>query len=481
MNLNEYAAFDGLGLAELVKKRQISPTELARTAKLAVDTTDSTVHAVVETYADRIEELDESNIADGPFCGVPFLIKDVGGHEKGRKIEFGSRLCEGMLAEFDTNFYKLLKASGVNIIGRSNTPEYSIAGSAENKLYGKTSTPWCEGFAAGGSTGGGAAAVSAGIVPLAHGSDIGGSIRLPAAWCGGVGLKPSRGRISFGPALDEGGYGLAMNFVQSKTLRDTAAMLDCLSVAQPGDPFVIAKPEEPYSSYVSKRPAPLRIAWTASPLMDAPVDPEIAAATEATARILTDMGHHVEEAVFPFDGERAAKEMAHFWFFGFDKRLNGYAQKMNRTIGPHTLEPVVLEIYKFAQNMDPCRFLDGLAWINSARHDIGDFFRGYDLLLSPSAAVTSPRHGVLGLDHEGFDPIEYCAYGDRPVQFSFPFNVAGAPAISLPLAMHSNGLPIGIQLAGRPAEDHVVIALAAALEEAMPWNTRTPPLHVSKI
>ncbi len=479
MNLKEYAAHDGLGLAELVGKREVSPVELARAAKQAIDAVDPVVKAVVETYPDRIEELDEADVGEGPFCGVPFLIKDVGGHEKGRKIEFGSRLCKGMRADFDTNLFKLLKASGVNVIGRSNAPEYSIAGSAENMLYGNTSTPWREGYSAGGSTGGGAAAVSAGMVPMAHGSDIGGSIRIPAAWCGGVGLKPSRGRISFGPVLDEGGFGLAMNFVQSKTMRDTAAMLDCLSVPQPGDPFIVAKPSEPYLSFVSERPAPLRIAWTAKPLMDAPVDPEIAAATQAIAETLAAMGHHVEEAEFPFDGERASREMAHFWFFGFHKRIDEYAQKMDRTVGPHTLEPVVLEIYKLAQRMDPYRFLDALAWINRARRKIGAFFTGYDVLLSPSAAVVSPPHGVLGLNHEGYDPVEYIAYGDRPVQFSFPFNVAGAPAISLPLAMHSNGQPIGIQLAGRPAEDHVLIALGAALEEALPWSERVPPLHVS--
>ncbi|MGI9407709.1 MAG: amidase family protein, partial [Hyphomicrobiaceae bacterium] len=239
MNIQEYASYDGLGLAALVARREVSPAELAHTARSAIGAIDDRVKAVVEIYDDKIVDLDEAGLGDGPFRGVPFLIKDVGGHEKGRKIEFGSRLCEGMVAEFDTNLIKLLRSSGVNVIGRSNAPEYSIAGSAENLLYGNTSTPWREGYSAGGSTGGGAAAVSAGMVPLAHGSDIAGSIRIPAAWCGGIGLKPSRGLISAGPVLDEAGFGLAMSFVQSKTMRDTAAMLDCLAIPQPGDPFVI--------------------------------------------------------------------------------------------------------------------------------------------------------------------------------------------------------------------------------------------------
>lgn len=481
MNLSEYSSYDGLGLAALVANGDVSPTELAQTAQSAIDAVDDRVKAVVEIYDDRIGDLDETALGDGPFKGVPFLIKDVGGHEKGRKIEFGSRLCEGMVAEFDTTFIKLLRTAGVNVVGRSNAPEYSIAGSAENLLYGNTSTPWREGYSAGGSTGGGAAAVSAGMVPLAHGSDIAGSIRIPAAWCGSIGLKPSRGLISAGPVLDEAGFGLAMNFVQSKTMRDTAAMLDCLAVPQPGDPFVIRRPDKPYTSYLSPPAKQLRIAWSAAPLADAPVDPEVAAATKAAALKLQDMGYNVEEAKFPFDHEEASRAMAHFWFFGFHKRLDGYARKMKRTIGPDTLEPVVLAIYELSRAMDPYKFLDSLDWLNKARREIGHFFSRYDVLVSPSAVVPAPVHGPYGLNHPGFDPVEYIVHGDKPVQYSFPFNVAGAPAISLPLAMHSTGLPIGIQLGARPSEDHLLIGLGAALEEAMPWNDRIPPLHVSRV
>lgn len=482
MKLAEYASYDGLGLAELVARKEISPTELARSAKDAIDAIDGSLKAVVEVYDDRIDDLDESLLGDGPFRGVPFLIKDVGGHEKGRKIEFGSRLCQGMVAEFDTNFIKLLRQAGVNVIGRSNAPEYSIAASAENLLYGNTSTPWREGYSAGGSTGGGAAAVSAGIVPLAHGSDIGGSIRIPAAWCGGVGLKPSRGLISAGPVLDEGGYGLSMNFVQSKTIRDTAAMLDCLSVPQPGDPFVIRRPDHSYAECMSRPVSKeIRIAWATDRLANAPVDPEIAEATKSVALRLEEMGYAVEEVQFPFDHEEASQAMAHFWFFGFHKRLDAYAAKMNRKIGPDTLEPVVLAIYELARTMDPYKFLDSLDWLNRARRDIGGFFSKYDVLISPSAVVPAPEHGPYGLNHPGFDPVEYIAHGDRPVQYSFPFNVTGGPAISLPLAMHSSGLPIGIQLGGRPSEDDLLLGLAAALEAAMPWQDRVPPLHVSNL
>lgn len=479
MNLKEYSSYDGLGLAALVAKEEVTSKELAQTALAAIAAVDDRVNAVVETYDDRINGLDESTLGNGPFKGVPFLIKDVGGQEKGRKIEFGSRLCEGMIAEFDTNYYKLAKASGLNVIGRSNTPEYSIAGSTENLLYGNTSTPWREGFSAGGSSGGAAAAVAAGIVPLAHGSDIGGSIRIPASWCGGVGLKPSRGLISAGPVLDEGGYGLAMNFVQSKTMRDTAAMLDCLSIPQEGDPFIVQRPNKPYAKFLSPSSKKLRIAYSVAPLMDAPVDPEVADATKKTALLLEEMGHTVEETVLPFDHEEAARAMAHFWFFGFHKRLDLYASKTGRKIGPDTLEPVVVEIYKMAQSMDPYKFLDAYSWINAARRKIGGFFANYDVVISPTTVVPPPSHGPYGLNHPGFDPIEYIVHGDKPIQYCFPFNVSGGPALSLPLFMHSSGLPIGTQLASGPSNDHVLIGLGAALEEALPWSDRIPLLHVS--
>src|SRR5262245_45688389 len=286
MNLSEYSTFDAMGLAELVTTRQVTPKELMETAARAIEAVNSKVKAVVETYPDRIEGLDEDTLGDGPFRGVPFLMKDVFGHEAGRKIEFGSRLCAGMVVQADTHLCRLFKAAGLNILGRSAAPEYSMSGTTESALYGNTSTPWKSGYSAGGSTGGGMAAVVAGIVPIAHGSDIAGSIRIPASFCGGVGLKPSRGRISFGPMLDENGYGLAQNFVQTKTVRDAAAMLDCLAIPQPGDPFIIPKPNEPYRKLAARKPPKLRIGWSTASLMNVPTDKEVAAAVESTARVL---------------------------------------------------------------------------------------------------------------------------------------------------------------------------------------------------
>jgi amidase len=215
--------------------------------------------------------------------------------------------------------------------------------------------------------------------------------------------------------------------------------------------------------------------------MDAPVDPEVARAVEQVARTLSEMGHVVEAADFPFDAARAAEEMTCHWFFGFHLWLNGFAAKLGRAVGPETLEPGTLAIYEFARDMDPYRFLAAHAFLNDARREIGRFFTGYDVLLSPTTAQVSQPHGLYGLDLPGMSAIEVMLHEEKPVQYCFPYNVAGAPALSLPLAMHSNGLPIGIELGARPAEEHLLISLGAALDEALPWRDRTPPLHVKAL
>ena len=476
MNLDEYARHDALGIAELIAKREVSPREMAQTAMRAIEAANAEVNAVVETYPDRIDSLDEKRLGTGPFRGVPFLIKDVFGHEAGRKIEFGSRLCKGMVAESDTHVAELFRAAGLNIIGRSAAPEYSMAGTAEGALYGNTSTPWRHGYSAGGSTGGGMAAVIAGMVPIAHGTDIGGSIRIPASFCGGVGLKPSRGRISYGPQLDENGYGLGMNFAQAKTVRDVAALLDCMAIPQPGDPFFIPKPAESYASLARARPSRLRIGWSTDALMGFETDAEVRRAVEDTALLLADMGHDVDEASPKMDGLKAQRAMMDIWFFGFDLRLAGYSKRSGHPVGPETLEPVVYKILQYAKQMKADAFIGSLAYLNTARRSLGAFFSRYDVWLSPTTARTSEPWGNYNLGRGDIELEEMPEKLLRPVtQFTLPHNIMGTPAISLPLAMHSNGLPIGVQLGTRHADEHVVIQLAAALEEARPWAKRILP------
>ncbi|HSF93585.1 MAG TPA: amidase [Thermohalobaculum sp.] len=483
MNLTEYARLDALGLAEVIAGGGLSPREAAQTAMRAIEAANPAVNAVIETYADRIEGLDEASLGNGPFRGVPFLIKDVGGHEKDRLIEFGSRLCHGLAVPVTTHFAELLRASGVNILGRTNTPEYSMSGATENALYGATSNPWRAGYCAGGSSGGAAAAVVSGMVPISHGTDIAGSIRIPAGWCGGVGLKTSRGRVSFGPLLDEGGFGLATNLVQTRTIRDTAAMLDCMAVPQVGDPFTIPRPAESYASLARKVPRPLRVGVAMKPFMGVPVEPEVAAAVRDTARVLEGMGHEIVEIEPEFDGLRSVRKFCDIWFFGFDQRLESYSRATGHPIGEDTLEPAVWAIYQHARAMTGADFLAALAEANRARRTLARVYRDCDVWLGPTLARPAEPHGNYHLGRTDVTTME--DYVEKvaavPFQFTVPHNILGTPALSLPLAMHSTGLPIGIQLGAPHAQEHVLLQLGAALEQALPWAGRVPPLHVSRL
>ena len=482
MNLVEYSAFDGLGLAELVARREVSPRELAQTAAAAIAKANPVLGAVVETYPDRIEALDEETLGDGPFRGVPFLIKDVFGHEKGRRIEFGSRLCKGMLATADTNLMVLLRRAGINNLGRSAAPEFSMAPTTEGVLYGNCSTPWRQGYSAGGSSGGASAAVAAGVVPLAHSSDIGGSIRIPAAMCGVVGFKPSRMRVSLGPVVDEVGWGWSINFAQTRTMRDAAAMLDAISTPAPGDPFVIPKPTERYATLTERAPKPLRIGIVFDNLMGVAPDPEIVSAVHRVGETLAGLGHHVDLATVSAGGVDLSRVSRDLFFFDFDNRLDGYGRRSGLKPGPDTLEPTIWSIYQRAKEITPARFTAAWSDANTARRSLGAFFEAFDIWLTPTTPGVAAPWGHYGLSRTDVDFDNLGEQVMAPViQYTLAHNLMGTPAISLPLAMHSNGLPIGVQLAARPADDHVVLQLARVLEQEMSWAGRSPPLHVSRI
>ncbi len=482
MQIAEYAKYDALGLADLVARKQVTPKELTLTAARAVERANPIIKAVVETYPDRIDDLDETSLGSGPFRGVPFLIKDVFGHEQGRRIEFGSRLCRGMTVEVGTYFVDQLKAAGVNILGRSAAPEYSMSATTESVMFGNTSNPWKQGYSPGGSTGGGQAAVISGMVPIAHGSDIGGSIRIPASWCGGVGLKPSRGRVSIGPVVDEGGLGFSMNFIQAKTVRDAAAMLDCVSNPQIGDPFIIPKPAESYAALARKAPGKLRIGLVLTEMFGVKVDPEVAEAVKQTGNMLAGMGHVVETVETDVGGLDTLRALNELFFFAFDARLESYAKRSGQKIGPDTLEPVILSIYEWSKGITPARFMTALGAVNTARRKMARIYASHDVMLSPTTSRVAEPWGNYNLSKPGVSAVNIVdSLFAIPCQFTVPHNIMGTPAISLPLAMHATGVPIGVQLAGRPADEHLLLQLAAVLEQAMPWAMRMPPLHVSKM
>jgi amidase len=434
----EYARYDGLGLADLIARREVSAEEVAAAALAAHAITHPRLRAVVEVYDDALDPACPRS-PPPPFAGVPFLIKDVGPDFAGRRLEHGSRLCDGFVGDQNTAYGRLIMQAGFNLIGRTNTPEFSMAMSAQNKLHGATENPWAQGFSTGGSSGGAAAAVAAGVVPIAHASDIGGSTRGPAAWCGTVGLHPSRGRVSSGPLEAETGFGMQQSFVLTRTVRDTAAMLDRLGVPQPGDPFVIRRAERPNLEYVSVPGPRLRVGWSTKPLMDAPVDPEVAIAVERTALVLESLGHHVNQAAPDVDLAAIDRACLDAWYYGFDRWLDDFAAATGRQVGPDTVERGTLRFYEFARSRSPQRMLDALDELNTIRRAIGPFFCDHDVWVSPTCAQVAQSQGEFSMDVD-LPPEEFLDREQRPCQYLVPYNATSQPAISLPLAQHSNGL-----------------------------------------
>ncbi len=479
MSPEEFAALDGVGLAELIGKRVVSIAEVTRATRSAIDRVNPTLNAIIDIYEDRFDN-PESGLASGPLKGVPFLVKDIGDHFGGRKMECGSRLCEGFVVPEDDYYAQMVKGAGVNLVGRSNTPEFSMALCAANLLHGATSNPWKLGYSTSGSSGGAACAVASGMVPIAHASDLGGSTRGPAAWCGTVGLHPSRGRVSCGPLSDEHGFGMAQASVVTRTMRDTAVMLEAISVPQTGDPFIIRQPQHPYRHYL-RDPGPVRrIGVSVRPLMDAPVDPEVAATVLATARMLQQLGHHVEEAAPDFDLVEMDKMLTELWYFQFDRYLDWLGERSGRKVGPDTVERASLAFYEFAKGRSVDAHLKALDDLNVFRRRIGKFYDHFDMWLTPTCAQVAQPNELYGMNVD-VQASAFLQREQRPCQFMVWVNVAGVPAISLPLGQHSSGLPIGVQLAARPGHEEQLIAVGAQLEHAMPWRDRLPPTHVSRI
>lgn len=479
LSAEEYAACDGVALAGLIARGEVSIAEVTASARAAIDRVNPTVKAVVEIYEDRFAT-PEAGLQDGPMRGVPFLIKDVSDHFGGRKMENGSRLCAGYVVPEDDNFARMIKGTGVNLVGRSATPEFSMALCADTILNGATSNPWKLGYSTSGSSGGAAAAVASGMVPIAHASDLGGSTRGPAAWCGTVGLHPSRGRVSMGPTYGEGEQGMSQSSVVTRTMRDTAVMLDAMSVPQPGDPFIIRRPDRPYADFLNGPGRKLRIGWSADPLMDAPVDPEVARAVAATAKALESLGHHVEQSAPSFDLKAMDKTLTELWYFQFDKYLDYLGERSGRKVGPDTVERASLMFYEWSKTRTAEDYFRAIEELDAFRRQIGGWFATYDIWLSPTCAQVSQPNGVYGMNID-VPPMEFLQHEQRTCQYMVWANVCGAPAISLPLAQHSNGLPIGVQLGAKPGHEEHLISLGAELELAMPWADRLPPSHLTRL
>ena len=472
MKLNEYVNYDGLGLAELIRNREVSAAEVIDCAGQAIDSVNPQINSIIEQFT---APLSANRSPDAPFQGVPFLIKDLALHAKGVLNEFGSRLAQSVRFNHDTELMKRFRDAGLQTMGRTATPEFGYCITTEPIINGPSRNPWDLQRMPGGSSGASSAAVAAGIVPLAHANDGGGSIRIPAACCGLVGLKPTRGRVSPGPDTGEPLSGLAVDFAVTRSVRDAAALLDAVHGHSAGDPFIIAPPQIPYLQQIRKPPQPLRIAYTSTSWSGSEVDADLKSAVEKTAALCEQSGHEITEATPVFDWQDFFGATVVYWAANLPVFIDFFANMTGRKPDETTLEATTLACYRQGKGLSAGQLLRAQGTANHICRSVGAFFEEYDLLLTPTTAKPALPVGFINANDASFDAQSWSKHLFDYCPFTPLFNMTGQPALSLPLQRTAADLPLGMQFAGRFGDEATLLQLAAQLEEAAPWP-RTAPL-----
>jgi amidase len=474
MTLEEYARFDAVGLSELVRRRVVSPSELARTALEAIAAVNPRINAVIETFPERAA----SATASGPLAGVPFLRKDILIQEEGGLTEFGSRLAAGLRMPSASELALRHQRAGLVTLGRTTTPELAFNATTENVKDGPTRNPWNANCSVGGSSGGSAAIVAAGAVPAAHGNDGGGSIRVPAACCGLVGLKPTRGRVSLGPDHGTVLLGLVAEHALTRTVRDSAAILDATHGASAGDPYAIAGPARPFLAEIGAPTQRLRIAYTAKTWTGVNVDPQLAAAVNRTAELCSEFGHDVEQATPEIDADSFGLATQNLWCAFIALGIESLAAATGRKPGPDTLEAGSLACLEYGRSLTAVDLYRADAVMNRVSRQVAKFFAPYDVLLTPTTARRTLPIGdpLLDANASGLTAGKWVGQIFTYAPFTSLFNTTGQPAMSLPLEQDSDGLPVGLQLVAKFGEEALLFRLASALEEARPWKHRRPAI-----
>ncbi|WP_203362982.1 amidase [Bacillus sp. REN10] len=481
MNISEFSNYDGLGLAQLVKNQEVKPEELVQLSVKAMKELNADLNAVVSILEEEAMEEIKRGVPKGPFQGVPFLIKEMLLHAENIPSSMGSRLAEGFQLPVDSELMKRFRRAGFVTVGTTTTPEFGYNAATEAVLYGPTRNPWNLKHSPGGSSGGSAAATAAGITPVAHANDGGGSIRIPAACSGLVGLKPTRGRIPAGPYNSEPLNGIAIEFALTKTIRDTAHLLDAVSGPDIGCYSWPQSPTENYKTMIEKPVKPLKIAWTGRPASGVPVDEECLKALHETVQLCKDLGHTVVEDHPQYDVEPFSLATLRIWTANIYKMINGAAQALGRTPSDKNIEAAIWQCYLYGKEMTASELLEAIEVNAMVSRQVGQFFTDYDVLLSPTLATLPAEIGSLNANNPSINAKQWTEQIFTYAPFTNLFNATGQPAISLPLKTSKTGLPIGMQFTGRFADESTLLQLAAQLEKALPWKDRKPSVHASKL
>ena len=469
---------DAVGQAELVAKGAASPRELVDAAIARIEKVNPALNAVVTPLFDKARAQAASDLPNGPFRGVPFLLKDLICATAGDPLYNGCRLMKslGMTSPIDTNLAARYRAAGLVFLGKTATPEFGLTATSEALAYGPTKNPWDVTRSPGGSSGGSAAAVASGMVPAAHANDGGGSIRIPASACGLVGLKTSRGRISLGPLAGEGWNGLAGEHVVSRTVRDSAALLDATQGYMPGDPYAAPPPERPFLEEAKRAPGKLRIGFMdRSPSWaKAPLHADCVAAVRDAAKLLESLGHSVEHrhpaAIDDPTAEKTLFAIIAAQTAGLVAIVEG---ALGRAVRADELELWTWTVLEAGRKLPLVEFVHAVDWRNTLSRSFGDYYSsGFDLLLTPTLAQPPLPLGALTPKAEA--PMDAWQKLVDFIPFTPVQNMTGEPAISLPLHWNAAGLPIGVQLVAPWGREDVLLRLAGQLEAARPWRDRHP-------
>jgi len=469
----DYQGYDALGLAALIRERRVSAAEVLEAAIARADQVNPAINAIVLRLDDRARAAAAGPPA-GPFAGVPFLFKDLYTWEAGVPAGNGSRFWDGFVAPVDFTYVARCRAAGLVAFGRTATSEEGVSISTEPVATGATRNPWNSGRTAGGSSGGAAAAVAAGILPMAHATDGGGSIRIPAAQCGLFGLKPSRGRNPMGPFVGEGWAGLAAAHVVSRSVRDSAAMLDATAGPEAGDPYAAPAPARPYLEEVGTDPGRLRVALHLDGLDGKPLDPENRRAVAQAGLLLESLGHYVEEARPAIDG--AALNWAQMVVVAANawNTLAARSAELGRDPDGAGYERATREIAAAGRTLAAPEYAAAVTAFHRAGRVFGRFFQDHDVLVSTTMRRPPFPLATLRPDETGGEEFGRRCQAEMPVtQY---FNMTGCPAMSVPLHWTDDGLPVGIHIGAGYGREDLLFRLAGQLEAAQPWFDKRPEL-----
>ena len=472
MKVKDYLKHDMTGLAALVASRQVSAAEVLEAAIAREEAVNPAINAISQELHDKARKAIKAGLPTGPLTGAPYLLKDVGAHLKGSPVRYGGRMFPKKPSKHDSVMTARLKAAGAVIFGKTTTPEMGLAASTETTLTGNTRNPWNTDHSSGGSSGGAAAAVAGGIVPAAHASDGGGSIRIPASHCGLFGLKPSRARVSFAPDAGEGWGGLAAQHAVTRTVRDSALLLDVTAGPAPGDPYAAPPPSGPFRDALGRDPGALRIALATDSFTGVKVKKSCAEAARQTAKRLEAMGHEVTEDAPDLNWEEYAHALWVLVATTVAHSVRTLFEAKGRAPRRRDMERVTWGALQFARTLKADDYAHALATKHKLGRRVAAFHEKYDMILTPTLGAPAPKIGEQHMNDTPPDEYERALF--RMTAFTQLSNMSGAPAMSAPMGMSKAGLPIGVMFSAPVGEEERLLSLASALEAAHPWPQLPP-------